>query len=298
MNRKAFMDSLAKEGVFQSPSLYVVGTPIGNLGDLSFRALAAFKKANRICAEDTRVTQKLLKAYGISTKLVSLRAQNEALMTEKICGWLAQGEMIVQVSDAGTPGICDPGSYLVKRVRQAGFSVYSIPGPSALITALSISGISTQQFFFEGFLPAKSSHRIKVLEKIASKNEVTLCYEVPHRILSTLTYAMSLMPHRKLVLLRELTKTFETVLEGNAASLKEMIVADSQQQRGEMVLIFDQAEMTFTPALTQSVKEVAQELVAYKIPSKTITQLLANLVPVDKAELYEFIVALKKAGVK
>ncbi|MCV2508979.1 MAG: 16S rRNA (cytidine(1402)-2'-O)-methyltransferase, partial [Neisseriaceae bacterium] len=275
-------------------SLYVVATPIGNLADISIRALSILEKADVICAEDTRVTQHLLNAYGIKVKhLVSLREQNEVEMSNKVCQWLSEGKIITQVSDAGTPGICDPGSRLVKIVREAGYPIYSVPGACALISALSIAGINTDKFTFIGFLPSKKGEKSSIFDKISKTSEVVVCYETPHRILSTLDEAIEKIPNRKLFLIREITKTFETVLIGTASELKALLLDDTNQQRGEMVIIFDHFE-NIDKVLPVEVQVLADELVEL-LPIKKIIALLSNIAEFNKKELYAYLLDKKSS---
>jgi len=163
-------------------TLYVVATPIGNVADISLRALAVLARADLICAEDTRVTGQLLTRYGIQSKLVSVREHNERAMADKVCNWLAEGQLVAQVSDAGTPAVSDPGARLVAAVRAAGHPVCAIPGACAAVTALAASGVTTAEWLFHGFLPPKRGARCKQLENWRDAHYAVVLYEAPHRV--------------------------------------------------------------------------------------------------------------------
>lgn len=273
-----------------SAGLYVVATPIGNLGDITLRALEVLKQADVICAEDTRVSKRLLQAYGITTYVVSVYAHNEAEMAKKIVSWIASGKIVAQVTDAGTPSICDPGNRLVHAVRQAKQQVYAIPGACALISALSVSGWQANQFHFVGFLPANKRQRDSYLHQIADQNQLTVAYETPHRINKTLAAIECIMPNRSLLLLRELTKCFESALYGTACELKQCLIINPVQQKGEMVLLFAASPLPAENELTLPVelKRVAKELTTF-LPLKKVVSLLAELVVFNKKILYQYL---------
>ena len=197
------VDSIEKQ------TLYVVATPIGNLADITLRALAVLQKADIICAEDTRVTAQLLSAYGIQGKLVSVREHNEQQMADKIIAHLSDGLSVAQVSDAGTPAVCDPGAKLAARVREAGFKVVPVVGASAVMGALSVAGVTESDFYFNGFLPPKAGERQKLLAKWAESDFPIVMFETPHRIEASLADMAAQFPERRLTLAREITKTFE-----------------------------------------------------------------------------------------
>ena len=273
-----------------SAGLYVVATPIGNLGDITLRALEVLKQADVICAEDTRLSKRLLQAYGITTYVVSVYAHNEAEMAKKIVSWIATGKVVAQVTDAGTPSICDPGNRLVHAVRQAKQQVYAVPGACALISALSVSGWQADQFHFVGFLPAHQKQRDNYLHQIAGQNQLTVAYETPHRISKTLAAIECIMPDRSLLLLRELTKYFESALYGTAYELKQCLTMDPMQQKGEMVLLFAASSVPAKNELTLPVelKKVAKELAAF-LPLKKVVGLLAELMVFNKKTLYQYL---------
>jgi 16S rRNA (cytidine1402-2'-O)-methyltransferase len=221
-------------------TLYVVATPIGNLRDLSFRALDILSQADLVAAEDTRVTAVLLAHYGVRAPMLSLNEHNERQRSEAVLSRLAAGERVALVSDAGTPGISDPGALLVRAVRDAGFDVVPIPGPSAVTTALSACGIALARWMFCGFLPATASARNAALEALAGVPCALVFYEAPHRIRVTLAaMAGRLGGDRELVIARELTKRFETIARMPLVGAADWIAADEDRVRGEFVLIVD-----------------------------------------------------------
>ncbi len=196
----------------QPGTLYVVATPIGNLRDITLRALDVLKGVDRVAAEDTRVTQGLLAAYGIRKPLIALHEHNEARVTQKLIEALLAGQSLALVSDAGTPGVSDPGAHLVRAARLAGIPVVPIPGPSAATTALSIAGLAHPQWLFYGFLPAKSQARRKALAELAALPYHLVFFEAPHRVVESVKdMAAALGLERELLLARELTKRFEQV---------------------------------------------------------------------------------------
>lgn len=218
--------------------LYCVATPIGNLDDISERAKQTLANVDKIYAEDTRVTRQLLNHFGIQQTLSSLHDHNEAERIASIVAELEQGLNLALVSDAGTPLISDPGYKLVNALGQLGIKIVPIPGASALITALSVAGLPTDRFAFEGFLPAKSASRRKILEGLKLETRTLVFYESSHRIVDTLQdFVISFDNDRKLVILRELTKLFETIYRGTVSELAAKIKHDNDMQKGEFVLV-------------------------------------------------------------
>jgi len=218
-----------------SASLYVVATPIGNLEDLGPRAARLLGEVAVIAAEDTRHTGRLLRHLGLSVPMLSLHEHNEAARVEQLDARLAAGESIALVSDAGTPLISDPGFLLVRELRARGRRIVPVPGACALVAALSAAGLPTDRFTFQGFLPAKGAGRRARLEALAGREETLVFYESPHRIRDTLADLATVLGERRLVLARELTKTFETFLDGSAVELLDRMEADPDQARGEFV---------------------------------------------------------------
>jgi len=218
--------------------LYIVATPIGNLGDISARALEILGSVDVIAAEDTRHTRRLLQHFAIGTPLLSLHEFNERERHQKLIERVTAGERIALVSDAGTPLISDPGFVLVRAARHQGLSVVPVPGPCAIVAALSAAGLPTDRFTFEGFLPGKRKARRDALEALRSEHRTLVFYESPHRIAGTLAEAAAVFgAGRQAVLARELTKTFETFLSGGLGELVAALEADSNAGRGEIVLM-------------------------------------------------------------
>jgi len=224
--------------ITQAGALHVVATPIGNLGDLTVRARDVLASVDAICAEDTRHTRQLLGALGIERPLLALHEHNEADIAWKLVERLKAGESLALVSDAGTPLVSDPGYRLVREVRAAGLRVVPVPGACAAIAALSVAGLPSDRFCFEGFLPAKSGARRERLAALAREARTLVFYESSHRIEESLADLVAVFgPEREAVLARELTKLFETVLGDTLAELAERVAADENQRKGEFVLV-------------------------------------------------------------
>ena len=274
-------------------TLYVVATPIGNLADLSFHALAVLSRADLICAEDTRVTQQLLRAYGLSARLISVREQNEQSMAERVITALAAEQVVAQVSDAGTPAVCDPGARLVTRVRAAGYQVVPVAGPSAVMTALSVAGVTQSDFYFAGFLPAKSGERHQKLQLWKEVSYPVVMFETPHRITDTLAQMVLLYPHRTLMLAREISKTHETYLCGTVSEIQSIVQADANQKRGEMVLILHPAPEEKNTELTAEAINIMQILVQ-ELPTKQAAVLAAQISGENRKALYDWAINAKK----
>jgi 16S rRNA (cytidine1402-2'-O)-methyltransferase len=221
--------------------LFVVATPIGNLEDITYRAVRVLKEASVIACEDTRQTRKLLDHYNIRTSMISYHDHNEASRTDELLERLKSGESVALVSDAGTPLISDPGFRLVSAARGAGIAVVPIPGPSATLTALSGSGLPTDSFRFCGFFPQKQSQRLELLRDLARDEATLIFYEAPHRILETLHDVGAAMPGRPVVVARELTKLHEEFLSGTASSIHDQL-ADRDQVRGEITVLIGKGE--------------------------------------------------------
>ena len=283
------VDSIEKQ------TLYVVATPIGNLADITLRALAVLQKADIICAEDTRVTAQLLSAYGIQGKLVSVREHNEQQMADKIIAHLSDGLSIAQVSDAGTPAVCDPGAKLAARVREAGFKVVPVVGASAVMGALSVAGVTESDFYFNGFLPPKAGERQKLLAKWAEADFPIVMFETPHRIEASLADMVAQFPERRLTLAREITKTFETFLSGTVAEIQAALKNDSNQTRGEMVLVLHPAVKEKHSDLPEAAQNT-MKILAAELPTKQAAELAAKITGENKKALYDLALEWKKQG--
>ncbi|MBF1301256.1 MAG: 16S rRNA (cytidine(1402)-2'-O)-methyltransferase [Neisseria sp.] len=283
------VDSIEKQ------TLYVVATPIGNLADITLRALAVLQKADIICAEDTRVTAQLLSAYGIQGKLVSVREHNEQQMADKIIAHLSDGLSVAQVSDAGTPAVCDPGAKLAARVREAGFKVVPVVGASAVMGALSVAGVTESDFYFNGFLPPKAGERQKLLAKWAESDFPIVMFETPHRIEASLADMVAQFPDRRLTLAREITKTFETFLSGTVTEIQAALKNDSNQTRGEMVLVLHPAVKEKHSDLPEAAQNT-MKILAAELPTKQAAELAAKITGENKKALYDLALEWKKQG--
>lgn len=270
------------------PTLYIVPTPIGNLGDITQRALDVLSSVDVIAAEDTRHTGKLLSHFAISTKTYALHDHNEQQKAQVLVERLLGGESIALVSDAGTPLISDPGYHLVNKCRQAGVKVVPLPGACAFVTALSASGLPSDRFSFEGFLPAKSKGRQDKFREIEKAERTCIFYESPHRIMDSLADMLAVLgPDREVVLARELTKTFETIQGMPLGQLIPWIEEDDNRKKGEMVLLihgYREVKGDDFPAealrlLTLLVKE---------LPLKKAAAIVAELHGLKKNALYKW----------
>ena len=274
-------------------TLYVVATPIGNLRDITLRALDVLERADIIAAEDTRITATLTSHYGIRARLASLHAHNERQRAEEVIAWLAAGKRVALVTDAGTPAISDPGAALVRAVADAGFAVVPIPGPSAVVAALSASGLAASQWLFCGFLPATASARLKEIERLRTFGCALVFYEAPHRIAATLdALAAALGPERGVVIARELTKRFETIHRGTLGDAAEWLAADTNRKRGEFVLIVEPAAQT-PPAKMDSDDALLSALLA-ELPLAQSVRIAVAATAKPKNRIYERALALKK----
>jgi 16S rRNA (cytidine1402-2'-O)-methyltransferase len=274
-------------------TLYVVATPIGNLRDISLRALDVLERVDIIAAEDTRITATLTSHYGIKARLASLHAHNERQRAEEVVAWLAADKRVALVTDAGTPAISDPGAALVRAVADAGFAVVPIPGPSAVVAALSASGLAASQWLFCGFLPATASARSKEIERLRTFGCALVFYEAPHRIAATLdALAAALGPERGVVIARELTKRFETIHRATLGDAAEWLAADTNRKRGEFVLIVEPAAQT-PPAKVESDDALLSALLA-ELPLAQSVRIAVAATAKPKNRIYERALALKK----
>lgn len=276
-------------------ALYVVATPIGNLEDLSPRAARVLAEAALVAAEDTRHSGRLLRHLGVERPLLSLHEHNEASRVTRIAAHLTAGEDVALISDAGTPLICDPGFVLVRELRRLGHRVVPVPGPCALVAALSAAGLPTDRFLFRGFLPAKGGARRARLDSLVARDETLVFYESPHRIRDTLADIASCFGERHLVLARELTKTFETFLEGSAATLLETLAADPDQARGEFVVMVAGAPPREGEAVTLEGEALLAALLAEGVGVKQSAAVAARVLGGAKKQWYAQAQVLKDA---
>jgi len=279
------------------PTLYVVATPIGNLGDITLRALEILKSVDAIAAEDTRHTSGLLSHFGVAKKLIAVHQHNEQQSAELLVARLQAGENIALVTDAGTPAVSDPGAIVIAAVRAAGFKVVPIPGASAVIVALSASGICENGFTFVGFLPASGSARKKVLNSVAKHAYTLAFYEAPHRIIESIAdMAVIFGAERNIVIARELTKTFETIHKCSLGDAVKWLEADSNQQRGEFVLLIEASPVVEMEGISDDEKRVIKILLA-ELPLKQAVKLATDITGAKKNKLYDFALELK-SGLK
>ena len=268
--------------------LYIVATPIGNLGDISARALEVLRDADLVAAEDTRHSQRLLQHFGIETPMAAYHDHSDERAAGRILDKLAGGGAVALVSDAGTPLISDPGFRLVRQVQDAGFRVFPVPGACAAVAALSASGLPTDRFLFEGFLPSKASARADRIMTLASERATLVLYEAPHRLEATLqALAEGVGSEREAVLAREISKAFETIRRGSLAELLAFVRADSNQQRGEIVLLVrgrDSGADEPDPRLLRLLEAMAGEM-----PGKRAAALLAEFSGARKNALYQYL---------
>ena len=274
-----------------APGLYVVATPIGNLGDVTARALEALRGADFVAAEDTRVTRRLLAHFGISKKLVAVHEHNEGRAAQALVAAIAAGKAVALVSDAGTPGVSDPGAVIVARVREAGHAVVPIPGPSALTAALSASGLAFDAVVFAGFLPARGSERSTRLLDLAAGPWAIALFESPHRIVRTLEDLHAALGDRDVVIARELTKRFETIVRRPLAGAADWVRADPDRARGEFVLVVEGRSAARPSAEPRALLEA---LLA-ELPLKQAVTLAAKVSGARRNELYALALRIKEA---
>ena len=273
------------------PALYMVATPIGNLGDITLRALETLKAVDRVAAEDTRVSGQLLAHFNLSRPLVSIREHNEREAAEKVIAWIAAGEAVAYVSDAGTPAVSDPGARLVAAVRAAGLAVVPIPGVSAVTAALSAAGVESGAWLFHGFLPPKPGARRAQLQSLAALPCALVFYEAPHRIEETLADMAAVFDSaRRVTLAREITKKFESIVTLPLAEAATWLAADPNHVRGEFVVI------VHAPATAVAVDAEAMrvlDILQGALPPTLAAKLASQITGRSKAELYKMSLALK-----
>jgi 16S rRNA (cytidine1402-2'-O)-methyltransferase len=279
--------------------LSVVATPIGNLGDLSARAREVLAASDTIAAEDTRNTRNLLQHFGIDRPLVSLHEHNERERAQDLIARMLAGAQVALVSDAGTPAISDPGFLLVRAAAQAGIEVQAIPGPCAAIAALSVAGLPTDRFCFEGFLPASSGARRKRLAELTVETRTLVFYEAPHRIEDTLRACeQAFGAERAAVVAREITKRFETLYRGSLAELLARSATDADFSRGEIVLIVAGAAQQEDAGDRAVELDRMLRILLAELPVKQAADLAAKLAGVRNNESYKRALQLKDQSVK
>lgn len=272
--------------------LYVVATPIGNLQDITLRAIEVLKKVDRIAAEDTRHAAPLLKHFSIDKPTISMHEFNERERLKMIVEHLQNGESIALISDAGTPLISDPGFHLVREAKACGINVVPIPGPCAAIAALSVAGLPTDKFTFEGFLPAKQEARCNRLKLLLHESRTMIFYEAPHRLLSVLKDMAQVFGHaRKAVVARELTKIYESVMASDLAQLVSQYAAHPDEQRGEIVILLEGIDEEASVS-KEVIPENVLTILLEELPLKQATSLASKITGERKNVLYEM--ALKK----
>jgi probable S-adenosylmethionine-dependent methyltransferase, YraL family len=274
--------------------LYIVATPIGNLADLSQRALDVLKSVDLVAAEDTRHSARLLQAYGIDTPMLALHEHNEMQRGAQLLDRVESGERIALISDAGTPLISDPGYVLVREAHKRSLPVVPVPGACAAVTALSAAGLPSDRFCFEGFLPGKPQARRQRLAELVRETRTLIFYEAPHRIEESLMdFVETFGAERQATIARELTKTFETIIQDSLGALLERVRTDADQRKGEFVLIVQGApEAPETSG--EDAAETLRVLLDY-LPVKDAAVAAARLTGLRKNQLYELALQLQKA---
>jgi 16S rRNA (cytidine1402-2'-O)-methyltransferase len=267
-----------------SGTLYLVATPIGNLKDISQRAIDTLHGVDLIACEDTRHTAKLLNAYRISKKLISYHEHNEASRSEELIERLSNGESVALVSDAGTPAISDPGFRLVKKAREAGINIIPIPGPVAFVNAAIVSGLVVDQLFFGGFLPSKKGERRKYLETVSSIPATLVFYESPHRLGKSLVDCADILGNRNVAVVRELTKIHEEVISGTLKGLTDRFSAGNP--KGEIVLVIGENNESEAQSATGSVRDRVKMLESEGMDRKAALKTAAKEFGLSRSEAY------------
>jgi 16S rRNA (cytidine1402-2'-O)-methyltransferase len=274
--------------------VFVVATPIGNLSDLSPRAREVLASVSLIAAEDTRHTRQLLQSFGIDTALTSLHEHNEGHKSSVLIDRVVRGESLALVSDAGTPLISDPGFDLIAAARAQGVEVIAIPGPCAAIAAISVAGLPTDRFTFEGFLPAKAAARRAQLEALAAESRTLMFYEAPHRVRETLEDMAAIFgADRRASVSRELTKRFETTYAGSLGELVEIAQRDENMSRGEIVIVVAGATSVQQESVTLDAQQLLRALLQ-ELPAAQAAKIASKISGVKRSELYELAVRLAK----
>ena len=277
----------------ENGALYIVATPIGNLSDMTARAVEVLRAVSLIAAEDTRHSGVLLRHFGIGTPCLAYHEHNERQQTEKLLERLRHRETVALISDAGTPLLSDPGYHLVRAAHAAGIRVIPIPGPSAAMAALSVSGVPTDRFVFEGFLPVKKAARRERLTALHSETRTLVFYEAPHRLLAALEDMAEILGHgREAVLARELTKIHETIRKDSLEGLWRWVEQDHEQQQGECVLVVQGAAPVadHTDADLRRILGVLLE----ELPLKQAVTLATKITGERRNRLYQWAVEMKQ----
>lgn len=276
--------------------LYIVATPIGNLQDISPRAVAVLKKVDKIAAEDTRHSARLLRELDINTHCIALHEHNERQFSDKIIQQIKEGSNIALISDAGTPLVSDPGYFLVKQAHQENIIVTPVPGPSALLAALSAAGLATDRFCFEGFVPSKGGPRKAFYAHRQKEPRTMVFYETPHRIVDSLSDLCAEIGEQRIVVLaRELTKTFETIKKASASALLDWVKADSNQQKGEIVLVVQGYKEPAGETLAAQTEHTLRVLLK-ELPLAQAVKLTVEISGEKKKKVYNFALALKNSA--
>ena len=291
LSTQRLLDEMAQQN-FPNATLYVVATPIGNIGDITLRALHVLSIVDAIACEDTRNTAQLLARYGLTKPLIAAHQHNEREVADKLIQRLHAGERIALVSDAGTPAVSDPGARIVDAVRAAGLRILPLPGPSAAITALSASGLMDEHFFFVGFLPAKGKQRETVLQGLIGIAATLIFYEAPHRIIDAVAaLAQVFEPTRHIIFARELTKLFEEVHRCTLSEASAWLAADSHREKGEYVILLSGATTAIAADTVEADRVLRILLEACSV--KQAAALAAQLTGQKKNTLYEQALVIK-----
>jgi len=268
-------------------TLFIVATPIGNLDDITFRAVQVLKSVDIVLAENTRHSKKLLLHLDISKTIRAFHEHNEREKTKAIISEIRSGKSIALISDAGTPLISDPGYFLVAQAKKEGLKVVPIPGPTALITALSASGLASDSFTFLGFLPSKQTARVKLLKSLVGRTETSIFYESPKRILATLTDMHRIFgDSREVCLAKELTKVFETIQTGSIPNLIDYLTIDQNHQKGEFVILISATDKINIAEAETQLNSLLPILCAELGASKA-AKLAAKITGIDKKQCYK-----------
>jgi 16S rRNA (cytidine1402-2'-O)-methyltransferase len=273
------------------PALYVVATPIGNLEDVTLRAIRVLKEVKLIAAEDTRKTKRLLDHYGIHTPMTSYYEHNKMTKLGYLLRFLETDDLAL-VSEAGMPGISDPGYELVVAAARQGVRVVPIPGPSAILAAVAVSGLPTDQFTYLGFLPRKKSERVGLLERVSSEPRTLVAFEAPHRLTDALNDMLEVLGDRRVAIVRELTKLHEEVFRGTMSEAVERF----QEPRGEFTIVIDGSRKEPEVALTAEIENEIRALQRQGVPAREAIARLSAITGLPRKELYQSWLAVKDAG--